>query len=135
MADLTPELRSLFGRLYSKPQIKVPKKWFELRQGTGAVRENERLSEIAIVAEQTDELHWEADGVKFRFGDGFETFVGQALPMGIGPHRPGMILVAKRFGMKSWEVIACYLDFKHPKLLWRQPDKPRWLGGNNGNAS
>ena len=114
--------------LTRKPQLSGPKNIFKLRCGNAATPKHDSVSELLVVCRQREDLFWVAETQPFNFSDEFRRFVGMALPMGVGPHRPGMVLAMKRFANSDWEIAACYINVTYPVLLWRE-ERPRWFKG------
>ena len=127
------ELDDLYSKLRVRPALSEAKPHFGLLRGNSRTKPKQILSELFVVAEQLEDGGWEVTPRKVVFADEFERFVGQELPMGIGAHRQAMVIAAHRYLNEHWEIIACYLDFTHARLLWREPERPVWLGGERGD--
>lgn len=127
-------IEPLLPALKRVPKLQQPKYFFALRPGHNRIKKQEVLSERVLIAEQQEDGEWELRERPFLFAPQFQSFVGQSLPMGIGPHRPAMVCAIKRWANEDWEIVACYTDMKYPQLLWRE-ESPAWVTGERRGPS
>jgi len=123
-------IEKFLDALAVRPKLQGPRAVFNLRRGTVRTAVNPVISELVLIATQDEDLEWAYDTQPFLAGEDFESFVGMTLPMGIGKHRPAIIVAVQRFANPDWEILACYADLTYPRLLWREQE-PKWFKGDS----
>lgn len=112
---------------YIRPKLAGPRRQFELKLAEGLPKKHPALSEWAMVLDILEDGSQKLHPAPFMFSPEFVSFIGHVLPMGIGPHRQGMVTAIRRWPNDEWEIMASYTDMRYPSLLWREPT-PLWLG-------